>query len=267
MVDFSVLLEITEEEKRVKKLYDLINEDVRLNRSKGARVEFLTSVHYIEQVLKEGDKILDLGAGAGEYSLYFAKKGYDVTALELSESNIRAFEKKIEPQMNLKLSQGNAKNLSAYADKSFDIVLLFGPLYHLEAKEDQDQCLKEAKRVCKDDGTIFIAYIQNDMVILTELMYDKNYLKSDLYDHDTFKVKNFPFVFFTIDKMRDMLTNNGFQIVKEVASDGVSELLEEKINQLDEISYEQYIKYHFHVCEKKEMLGYSNHLLFVTKKK
>ena len=265
MVDFSVLLDIKEEEQRVKKLYDLINEDVRLNRSKGARVEFLTTVHYIEQVLKEGDKILDIGAG--EYSLYFAKKGYDVTALELSESNIRAFEKKIEPQMNLKLSQGNAKNLSAYADKSFDIVLLFGPLYHLEAKEDRNQCLKEAKRVCRDDGTIFIAYIQNDMVILTELMYIKNFLKSDLYDHDTFKVKNFPFVFFTIDKMRDMLTNNGFEIVKEVASDGVSELLEEKINQLDEISYEQYIKYHFYVCEKKEMLGHSNHLLFVTKKK
>lgn len=92
-------------------------------------------------------------------------------------------------------------------------------------------------------------------------------MKSDLYDHDTFKVKNFPFVFFTIDEIRDMLKNNSFEIVKEVASDGVSELLEEKINQLDEISYEKYLKYHFYVCEKKEMLGHSNHLLFVTKKK
>ena len=44
--------------------------------------------------MKDGDKILDIGAGAGEYSLYFARKGYEVSALELADANIAAFKKK-----------------------------------------------------------------------------------------------------------------------------------------------------------------------------
>ena len=48
-----------------------------------------------------------------------------------------------------------------------------------------------------------------------------------------------------------------------MATDGASELLEEKINELDEAGFEQYLRYHFYICEKPEFLGMSNHLLFV----
>lgn len=112
----------------------------------------MTTVHYIEKYLKDGDKILDIGAGAGEYSLYFARKGYEVSALELADANIAAFKKKLTPEDKIDLVQGNALDLSRYADKSFDIVLLFGPLYHLKNDADKQKCISEAKRVCKDGG-------------------------------------------------------------------------------------------------------------------
>ena len=79
---------------------------------------FLTTVRYIERYLKEGDRILDIGAGAGEYSLYFARKGYEVSALELADANIAAFRKKLTPEDRIDLVQGNALDLSRYADKS-----------------------------------------------------------------------------------------------------------------------------------------------------
>ena len=63
-----------------------------------------------------------------------------------------------------------------------------------------------------------------------------------------------------------MLRAGGVKILHEVASDGVSELMEEQINAMDEESYSQYLKYHFYVCEKPEMLGRSNHLLYVGEK-
>lgn len=247
------------------KTYDIFNEDTRLNRNQAARIEFLTTVRYIEKYLKAGDKILDIGAGAGEYSLYFAKNGYEVSALELADNNIRAFRKKITPDLNIDLVQGNALDLSRYEDNSFDIVLLFGPLYHLRSEKDRAQCIREAKRVCKKDGTLFFAYINNDMVILTELCYNKEYLKENTYDHETFKVEDFPFVFFTVDQCREMLTGNGIKLLHEVATDGVSEMIEDRINELDEQSYNQFLRYHFYTCEKPEMLGHSNHLLFVGK--
>ena len=141
----------------------------------------MTTVHYIEKYLKDGDKILDIGAGAGEYSLYFARKGYEVSALELADANIAAFKKKLTPEDKIDLVQGNALDLSRYADKSFDIVLLFGPLYHLKNDADKQKCISEAKRVCKDGGKIFFAFISNDFVFLTEFGYDVNYFSNGDY--------------------------------------------------------------------------------------
>ena len=40
---------------------------------------------------------------------------------------------------------------------------------------------------------------------------------------------------------------------------------EDKINAMDDESYAQYLRYHFYICEKPEMLGMSNHLLFIGK--
>ncbi len=62
-----------------------------------------------------------------------------------------------------------------------DIVLLFGPLYHLKNDADKQKCISEAKRVCKDGGKIFFAFISNDFVFLTEFGYDVNYFGNGDY--------------------------------------------------------------------------------------
>jgi len=261
-MDFETLKLIEDEAERTAATYEIFNEDSRLNRSKAARVEFITTVRAIESVLKPGAKILDVGAGAGEYSLHFTQQGYDVTAVELSPANIAAFEKKIKPEHPLRLLQGNALDLSKFADESFDVVLLMGPLYHLKEAADRDCAIAEAKRVCKRDGVIFFAFIGNDMVVLTELSYRPQFFSENSYDHESFKVEDFPFVFFTLDQMREMLMQNGIIILREIAADGVSELMEDTINALSDEDYAQYVRYHLYCSEKPEMLGRSSHLLF-----
>ncbi len=261
---FEEIYKVKDETERVNKLYEVFNEDSRLNHSKAARVEFLTTVRYIEKYLKDGDRILDIGAGAGEYSLYFARKGFDVSALELADANIVAFKKKLTSEDKIDLVQGNALDLSRYADKSFDIVLLFGPLYHLQNEADRLQCISEAKRVCKDGGHIFFAFISNDFVFLTEFEYDTNYFTMGHYDKETFKLEDFPFVFHTVDAARKLLADGGVNILHEVASDGASELLADRINEMNDDDYAQYLRYHFYICEKPELLGMTNHFLFVA---
>lgn len=266
-MDFEQLIKIENESERVNRTYDIFNEDSRLNHSKAARVEFLTTVHYIEKYLKQGDKILDLGAGAGEYSLYFAHKGYEVSALELADANIAAFRRKLTPEDKIDLMQGNALDLTCYEDKSFDIVLLFGPLYHLKKDSDKHKCISEAKRVCKDSGKLFFAFISNDFLFLTELNYNASYFSNGDYDKETFKLHDFPFVFHTVDAARKLLADGEIRILHEVASDGASELMAERINEMRDEDYAQYLRYHFYICEKPEMLGMTNHLLFVGEKK
>lgn len=70
-------------------------------------------------------------------------------------------QKKLTKNHPISLRQGNAIDLSIYDDKIFDIVLLFGPLYHLHKEDDRQKCISEAKRVCKDDGLIFFAFSFN----------------------------------------------------------------------------------------------------------
>lgn len=262
-LSFEEIAKIENEEEKVNEIYNVFNEDTRLNYSKAARVEFITTTRYIDMYLKEGARILDVGAGAGEYSIHYASKGYDVTAVELTDANIAAFKKKITPDMKLTLRQGNALDLSAFPEESFDVVLLMGPLYHLKNDEDKLKAIAEAKRVCKKGGIIFFAFITNDFVVLTELSYSLNFFKGDTYNHDTFRLVDEPFVFATVDKARAIMREADISVQKEVAVDGPTELIQNMIDQLDEESYQQYLRYHFYICEKKELLGMTNHLLMI----
>ncbi|MGG5461625.1 class I SAM-dependent methyltransferase [Clostridium sp. B9] len=260
------VLKLKNEEERVSALYDIFNESNRLS-SKATRVEFLTTVRNIEKFLKPGMRILDLGAGTGEYSLYFASKGFEVTAVELVEKHVNEIKSKSTEDMKLTVIQGNALNLSNIEDESYDVVLCFGPLYHLSNMEDRIKCVNEVKRVCKKYGEMFFAFISNDMVIVTETMcYNPNFLKEDAYNHDTFKIHNFPFVFHTVEQCRNLLRNSSLNIKAEVAADGLCELLADKINAMDDYDYNKWLEYHYYCSEKPELLGYSNHLLFVAKK-
>lgn len=264
-MDFETLKTIADEREQVNRTYEIFNEDQRLA-SRAAHVEFLTTTRTIEQYLRPGAKMLDLGAGAGAYSLYFARKGYCVDAVELADNNVRAFRAKLTDDLPVRLRQGTALDLSAYADKSFDAVLVMGPLYHLHSAADRQTCIREAMRVCRDDGVLFFAFINHDMVFMSELGYNPRYFSNGDFDPETMRLNDFPFVFFTLDECRAMLRKAGIAIEREIAVDGASELMAERINGMDDTAYERYLKYHYMMCEKPEQLGFSNHLLFVGRK-
>ena len=93
-----------------------------------------------------------------------AEEGYDVTAVELVKYNLGILKKK---NSSVKAYQGNAMKLSRFSDKEFDLILVFGPMYHLYSMEDKVKALTEAKRVLKDDGVIMVAYCMNEYSVLT----------------------------------------------------------------------------------------------------
>ena len=77
----------------VSSFYDDIDEDSRLNRSRHGQLEYATTMEYIHRYAKPGAKMLEIGAGTGRYSIALAKEGYNVTAVELVESNLEVLKK------------------------------------------------------------------------------------------------------------------------------------------------------------------------------
>ena len=154
-------------EKILNDFYNNYDEDSRLVRDKAHKVEYITTTKYIEKYLKIGDRILEIGAGTGRYSLNYAEKGYRVDAVELVKKNLDILKSKITDKMNINVIQGNCVDLNMYVNNTFDITLVLGPLYHLYDDENINKAISEALRVTKKGGKIFLAYITDDAVVLS----------------------------------------------------------------------------------------------------
>ena len=253
--------------------YSHYDEDGRLSKKHGS-VEFLTTMRYIGEYIKPGDRVLEVGAGTGRYSHALARQGYTVDAVELIGHNIDVFQNNTQPGENISITQGNALDLSAFSDNTYDITLLLGPLYHLYTKEDKRQALREAIRVTRPGGVIFAAYVISDGCLLDEGFLRGNinvaeYVKTGLLDGETFAAKSEPKDLFELvrkedvdELMRDFPTTR----LHYVASDGCALLLRYAIDAMDDDAFALYLNYHFATCERSDLLGVTSHALDVFRK-
>lgn len=252
-------------EENLIKYYNKFNEEKRLD-TKHGKVEYLTAMKYIHKYLKDNDKIIDIGAGTGKYSKALMDEGYDVLAVELVKHNLRQIEKK-----GVKCIKGNATNLSKIKDNSYDITLLFGPMYHLISTEDKIKALEEAKRITKDNGYIFVSYCMNEYAIITHGFID-NYIKESI-DNNTvdnnYKITPKEDDLYSFVRLEDInyLNNKvGLKRVTVLSQDGPTEYLKKVINKMTEEEFNIYLDYHFKICEREDLLGAGRHILDILKK-
>lgn len=261
---------INEVEKILEKYYNDYDEDARLIRDKAHTIEYITTTKYIEKYLKEGNRILEIGAGTGRYSINYAQKGYQVDSLELVLKNLEILKSKITKEMNIKAIQGNALDLHMYEDDTFDVTLVLGPLYHLYDEKDVEQAIKEAIRVTKKGGKILIAYITDDAVVLSYGLRKGNLKRLKEICYENWDIKKIPEEIFAtykisnFDKLMDKFEVNKLETI---ATDGIAPQMQEYINNLDEEEFNIYLDYHLKNCNRKELMGYSSHILEIVEKK
>ena len=243
--------------------YNKFNEDKRLN-TKHAQVEFLTAMKYIKDYLKKGDKILDIGAGCGRYSITLSEMGYDVTAIELVKHNLRVIQKKSD---KVKAFLGNALDLSRFDDDSFDVTLLFGPMYHLISKEDKVKALKEALRVTR--GVVLISYCMNEYAIITHGFIDNNIKNSKNNVDSNYHIISNEHDLYSYVRLEDINEINNLASasrIKIISQDGPAEYLKKTINNMDDETFNILLDYHFKNCERIELLGAGRPILDIVKK-
>lgn len=144
---------------RIRQYYRSFDEDNRLKADASGRLEYEMTLRILAQHLPESGRVLDLGGAAGTYSFPLAARGYDVYLADLSDTLIqKAWEKDAEGILK-GCDVVNATDLSLYDDGFFDVVLAFGPFYHLTDAAERECATAEIARVLKPGGLVLAAFI------------------------------------------------------------------------------------------------------------
>lgn len=271
--------------------YNKFNEEKRLQ-SRHGQVEYHTTMHYIHRYLDmlknqpenltkqdrgETDqcggtawhpvhtslRIIDIGAGTGRYSVALAEEGYDVTAVELVKYNLGILKQK---GANVKAYQGNALKLKRFADDSFDLALLFGPMYHLHSDEEHVQALSEAKRVVRPGGYVMVAYVMNDYSVI-KYGFMENHIAERMKQGeltDNFQIlhnENELYDYVRLEQINAWNAAAGLSRELMIAPDGPADYIRPVLNAMDEETFTLFLQYQLANCERQELLGASSHTL------
>jgi 2-polyprenyl-3-methyl-5-hydroxy-6-metoxy-1,4-benzoquinol methylase len=139
-------------------------------------------IDFIEKEIKhdKSKKILDIGCGTGRHSIELAKRGYNVTGIDLSECMLEmAKQKAKDAKVKVEFIKADARYLKF--EKEFDLALVLceGGFCLMETDEMNYMILQSASRSLKDNGK----FILNTLNGLFPLFHSvKDFINSNSVD-------------------------------------------------------------------------------------
>jgi len=110
-------------------------------------------------------KLLDLGCGPGFHSVYAQNKGFEVTALDLSEEMV-----KLAKQKGINAIVGDIEDLP-FSNESFDGIMAYNSLLHIP-KSFIHKIVDDLANILKSKGVLFVSLKQGQS---EELKEDERY--------------------------------------------------------------------------------------------
>ena len=244
------------------------------------QLEKIRTQEIILRYLKPPMNIADIGGATGAYSFWLYDMGHRVHLLDAAEFHIEAATKiSISENKPLaSISLGDARQLP-YDDEQFDLVLLFGPLYHLQEKQDRVKSIAEAKRVLKKGGVLLAATITRYASLFDGFWQGfiddpafENIVNQDLEDGNHFNPVNHPMYFtdahfHTQKEIEEEFTNAGFSNFNIIAIEGFGWLTPKFIERWnDEEARNKMLRYIKQTENDPIMIGISAHVMTIATK-
>lgn len=276
---------------RIEKYYNQ-NPDKEWNRLQESAYDTIESEitrRFILKYLKPDSVVADIGCGPGHYSTWLLQNGYKVLMSDLSEGLLKLAEEKIDKNKYssqlLGMIKADATDLSQIQSNSFDITLLFGPLYHLLTEEKRTKAVAEALRITKPDGIILSATInrlcpflammhKSPQFLVSELSEDteemNRILKSGHYENLEENPNAFTDAYFAeIDEIPKIYKSLNIELIESFACEGLAAYLYDKaeIFKANTQAWEQLKNIIFQNATRPEILGMSEHVVFVGRKR
>jgi SAM-dependent methyltransferase len=252
----------------------------RLTQDAYHQLEFNTTIYFLEKYLPKRGLILDAGGGPGRYTIALAKRGYQVILFDLTPANLVFARQKIEHngvQDRVKqIIPGSIVDLSRFADNSFDaVVCLGGPLSHVLEPSNRERAIQELIRVCKKDAPIFVSVMGRLSVMVVVLRLAPHEFEEPFYrpmrdtghypGHSGFTACHF----FLPDELEDAFRHRGVEVLEMVGLEGLGANHTEKVNELAEHEnrWQIWLETHYQTCTHPAVVGMSEHMLLVGRKR
>jgi SAM-dependent methyltransferase len=252
------------------------------------QLEYLVTMHFLEEYLPKHGLVLDAGGGPGRYTIELAKKGYLVILLDLSPKCLemarnRIREAGVEDRVK-GISEGSITDLSRFKNEFFDTVLcLGGPLSHLLEKSERERAASELVRVAKKKAPLFISVFNRYGLYRVLLRSGENLSDSSHeemfatgihrahYQHPKAFRRTGGFTdayFFFPNEMKEMFESKKVQTLALATCQGLSSDLEEDTNMLykDSRNWRQWVEILLRTCTDPCILGFGNLLLYVGRR-
>jgi ubiquinone/menaquinone biosynthesis C-methylase UbiE len=243
------------------------------------QLEYDITWRYLTRYLPSRGRILEIGAGTGRYTLELAKRGYLLTAVDMSEKLLeiggeRIAEEGLEKQVRFVL--GDARDLNQIPEKDFDAVLVMGPLYHLVEEADRKAALHEATGHLKEGGILFSSFISR-FGIMGDLIRnvpgwieDQAEVQSILEmgrDPDHYPGSGFRGYF---AKISEIVPLHEFSGLKTLIVAGVEPAIsadDESYNNLSGTQRQLWLDLFYKLSTESSIIGASRHILYIGRKK
>lgn len=145
--------------------------------SPGGQLEFERTKEAILRHLPPAPAIVaDVGGGPGKYALWLATLGYSVEHRDVVPAHVEQLRTAAAPGLEFRSEIGDARRLDL-GHESMDAVLLLGPLYHLRKRADRLEALRQARKVLRPGGFLFISAISRWAARLDGVLKKRIYLE------------------------------------------------------------------------------------------
>ena len=255
----------------ISRFYNQADEDGRLHRTRHGQLEYHTTMTFIHRYATKPPKVLEVGAGTGRYSIALAREGMDVTAVELVEGNLAVLRENSKGMKNIRSCQGDATDLSRFADNAFDMTLILGPMYHLYETAEVNRAIDEAIRVTKPGGVMLFAFLSVFAIMYANYFYGNWAFGQEENFTEDYQVKHFKEQLFTgydVTEFERLFQEKPVDWITTTGVDGLLEPIEGRSDfNIPDEDFDAFAKWYLAFAEKRELLGNTNHLLYICRKR
>ncbi|MFO8098495.1 MAG: class I SAM-dependent methyltransferase [Salinibacter sp.] len=126
-------------------------------------------VDFVERTIApdDGARVLDVGCGRGRHARAFARRGYDVTGLDLSEESIAEARRRAEAEgLDISFAQGDMRD--PYCEDCMDgVVNLFTTFGYFEADAENQRALRAMATALRPGGWFVQDFLNAPQVVDT----------------------------------------------------------------------------------------------------